>query len=158
VLTVGVTLLGVAVGCVAATRSERPASIAGMEAEVVRRVNGIRGQQGLAALASDRVLAKTARAYSCRMADERFLGHQAPDGSTLRDRVRAAGKSFRAIGENLAMNVNASKPVATAVQGWMRSQGHRDNIVNSEYTQTGVGICRRETRYYFTQLFLRPPS
>lgn len=90
------------------------------------------------------------------MAAERFLGHEGPDGSTLGDRVRATGKPFRVIGENLAMNVNAADPVAAAVQGWMKSETHRDNILRREFTETGVGICRREARYYFTQLFLRP--
>ncbi len=129
-----------------------------MEDEIVRRVNEIRRRHGLTILVSDRALAKTARAYSCRMAEEQFLGHQAPDGSTLGDRVRAAGKPVRAIAENLAMNVNAVQPAATAVHGWMKSQAHRDNILKAEYSETGVGICRHQERYYFTQLFLRPPS
>lgn len=129
-----------------------------MEEDLVRRVNEVRRQHGLAALHTDGALATAARAYSCRMAAERFFGHQPPDGSTLGDRVRAAGKPFRVIGENLAMNVNAAAPVAAAVQGWMKSQTHRDNILRAEFTETGVGICRRDARYYFTQLFLRPPS
>ena len=132
-------------------------SIARMEGGLLRRVNDLRRQHGLAPLRRDRALAAAARAYSCRMAAEGFLGHESPDGSTLGDRVRAAGKPFRVIGENLAMNENAAEPVAAAVRGWMKSETHRDNILRDEFTETGVGICRRDTRYYFTQLFLRPP-
>lgn len=40
----------------------------------------------------------------------------------------------------------------------MKSPSHRDNILSPEYTETGVGVCRRDRTYYFTQLFLRPPS
>ena len=40
----------------------------------------------------------------------------------------------------------------------MTSPTHRDNILSREFTETGVGICRRDAGYYFTQLFLRPPS
>jgi uncharacterized protein YkwD len=56
------------------------------------------------------------------------------------------------------MNVDVADPVAAAVQGWMKSRTHRDNILRREFTETGVGICRRDGSYYFTQLFLRPPS
>jgi uncharacterized protein YkwD len=149
-------LLGVVSGC-AAVAGGAAAPIERMESEVVRRVNAVRAEHKLAALRTDLALAREARVYSCRMAAERFLGHEAPDGSTLSDRIRAAGKPYRVIGENVAMNVNAGHPVATVVDGWMNSAGHRDNILRPEFTETGVGICRRDARYYFTQLFLRPP-
>ena len=156
-LAIAVAVLG-AVACGTAASPARPVPVAGLEDEIVRRVNDIRRQHSLAPLATDRTAAQAARAYSCRMASEGFVGHQAPDGSTLADRVRALGKPFRAAGENLAMNANAAEPAAIAVQGWMQSTDHRENILRPEYTQTGVGVCRRDARYYFTQLFLRPPS
>lgn len=128
-----------------------------LQRELVRRVNDVRRQHGLPALEPDPALGKTARDYSCLMADERFLGHESPRGGTLANRVRQSGKPFRVLGENLAMNVNAREPVAAAVEGWMKSPRHRDNILRPEFTETGVGICRRDTAYYFTQIFLRPP-
>jgi uncharacterized protein YkwD len=139
-----------------APASDAAPSIERMEADLVRRVNAARRERALTALKTDRALASAARAYSCRMAAERFLGHEAPDGSTLADRIRATGKPYRLLGENLAMNVNAADPVAAAVTGWMKSESHRENILRAEFTETGVGICRRDTRHYFTQLFLRP--
>jgi uncharacterized protein YkwD len=155
----------VAVGALAAmlwaataAAADEDARIARLEQELLRRVNAERRQRGLPALTRDPALARVARDYSCRMVAERFFSHQPPDGSTLADRVRAAGKPYRAIGENIAMNVNAADPVATAVQGWMKSPGHRENILSPVYTQTGLGICRRNGTYYFTELFLRPPS
>ena len=139
---------------VCATGDAAP-SIERMEADLVRRVNAARREHKLPPLQTDGALAGVARAYSCRMAAERFLGHEAPDGSTLADRVRGTGKAYRLVGENLAMNVNVGDPVAAAVAGWMKSASHRENILRAEFTQAGVGICRRDTRHYFTQLFLR---
>jgi uncharacterized protein YkwD len=134
-----------------------PPKIETLEGEMVRRVNEVRRQHGLPPLKHDPALGKTARDYSCLMADERFLSHESPRGGTLADRARESGKLFRVIGENLAMNVNAREPLAAALRGWMKSRTHRDNILGPEYTETGVGICRRDTAFYFTQIFLRPP-
>jgi uncharacterized protein YkwD len=127
-----------------------------MEHEVLRRVNGLRQEHGLAPLESHRVLAEVARQYSCRMARQKFFGHEAPGGETLADRLHEAGQSFRVVGENLAANVNATDPVAAAVHGWMKSPGHRQNLMRSNFTKTGVGICRARSGYYFTQVFVRP--
>jgi len=38
----------------------------------------------------------------------------------------------------------------------MDSEAHRENILQPRFTETGVGICRGEPGYYFTQVFLRP--
>jgi hypothetical protein len=110
----------VCAACGGAPASDAAPSIERMEADLVRRVNAARRERALTALKTDRALASAARVYSCRMAAERFLGHEAPDGSTLADRIRATGKPYRLLGENLAMNVNAADPVAAAVTGWMK--------------------------------------
>jgi uncharacterized protein YkwD len=159
----------VAVGCLIAaslapttvfpfdTGAKAPPKVETLEQEMVGRVNEVRRQHGLPPLKHDPTLGKTARDYSCLMADERFLGHESPRGGTVADRAREAGKPFRVIGENLAVNVNAREPLAAALGGWMKSRTHRDNILGREYTETGVGICRRDTAFYFTQIFVRPP-
>ncbi len=40
----------------------------------------------------------------------------------------------------------------------MQSPGHRKNILHPDFTQTGVGVCRDGSTYYFTQVFLRPAA
>ena len=127
-----------------------------MEARVLDRVNKARTDKGLAKLRADARLSDVAREYSCRMARDDVFGHTSPTGGTLRDRVRAAGYTYAAAGENLAKTVNARYPIERAVQGWLKSEGHRNNIMSPEFTVTGVGVCHRETTYYFTQIFLRP--
>ena len=78
------------------------------------------------------------------------------DGTTVSDRLRAAGKTFIAIGENLASSTATREPVEAAMDGWMKSPGHRENILRPDFTDTGVGVCHDGATYYFTQLFLRP--
>lgn len=42
----------------------------------------------------------------------------------------------------------------TIVAGWMNSTGHRENILNANYTDLGVGVYEYGNYYYATQVFL----
>jgi uncharacterized protein YkwD len=89
------------------------------------------------------------------MAEKKFFSHTGADGSTLADRVRAGGISYWVVGENLYTSTNIPRPVPSAIEGWMNSPGHRENILRSVYAETGVGVWRIGNTYYITQLFLR---
>lgn len=126
------------------------------ETDVVRRVYAIRAEHMRPPLRVDLDLARIAREYSCALLARGALSHTGVDGTTVSDRIRAAGKTFIAVGENLASSTDTREPVAAAMKGWMRSVGHRENILRPDFTDTGVGICHDGTTYYFTQVFLRP--
>jgi len=132
------------------------ASVARLEGEVVERVNRIRTQRGLPPLQIDPELAALARAHSCRMARQGFFAHTSPSDGTVADRVREAGLEFRAVAENLARNANVPDPAAVAVEGWLQSEEHRDNLLRPTFTRTGVGACAGDPGHYFTQIFLEP--
>jgi uncharacterized protein YkwD len=79
------------------------------------------------------------------MVRRQFFDHVSPGGSTLLGRVRSAGyrtgRSGWMVGENLAWG---SGPLATpraAVRAWMRSSGHRHNVLNPRFTEVGIGIA-----------------
>lgn len=126
-----------------------------MESQVREQINQIRQQQGLTPLRQNDQLAEVARNYSRRMAEEDFFAHVSPKGDTLSDRVEAAGVFYFMIGENLFTSTNIADPVPASVKGWMNSPGHRENILRSEFRETGIGVWRQGNTYYFTQLFLR---
>ncbi len=130
-------------------------AIARDEAEVRQRINEIRQERGLNQLRDNGRLAQVARNYSQKMARKNFFSHTSPDGDTPAQRVRSAGIFYLVMGENLFKSTNVPKPVPLAVEGWMDSPGHRENILHPEYTQTGVGIWREGNTYYITQLFMR---
>ena len=153
-----VALILAAVGLGTPTPS-RPApadTIEVMERNVADRVNEIRAGQGRGRLTRDRILDREARRHACWLSGRGTLSHEGPSGETVADRVRAGGKPFRTVAENLARSVNVPDPVAAAIDGWMRSPGHRENILREDVTETGVGICRVATAYYVAQVFLRP--
>lgn len=134
------------------------AAIAELETTIQQRINEIRQDQGLRPLQNNARLAQVARNYSRLMAEQNFFSHTGPDGRHVGQRVQAAGIVYWIVGENLFKSVNVSNPAPTAVTGWMESPGHRENILNAKYSETGVGVWRQGNSYYVTQLFLRPPS
>ncbi len=131
-------------------------SIESMEQDVARHVNELRRAHDRLPLGIDRTLSRVAREYACALARRGTLSHEGPSRQSVGDRVKAAGKPFRMVGENLAWNQNAQNPASSAVNGWMQSPGHRENILQAGFSETGIGICRRGSAYYFTQVFLRP--
>lgn len=126
-----------------------------LETRILERINELRHAHGRPALQVDPQLRTIARDYSRAMAQHDFFSHVDPAGQDVGDRVREAGLCYRAVGENLAKNVNMPDPVAAAVSGWMESPGHRDNLLDAEFRQTGIGVWRQGRRYYFTQIFFR---
>ncbi|MBD2775220.1 CAP domain-containing protein [Iningainema tapete] len=126
-----------------------------IEAAVRQRINQVRQQNGLTTLQNNEKLARVARNYSRQMAEKNFFSHTGADGSTLPQRVRAGGISYWVVGENLFTSTNIPQPVPAAVEGWMKSKGHRENILRPGWKETGVGVWRTGNTYYITQLFLR---
>lgn len=126
-----------------------------MEAQIRQRINEIRQQQGLSELQVNEKLAVVARRYSQQMAEEDFFSHTSPGGSTLVKRVQSAGIIYSMVGENLFKSTNIPQPVGAAVEGWMDSPGHRENILRPQYRETGIGVWQDGNTYYVTQLFLR---
>lgn len=131
------------------------AKTAQMEAAVRQGVNQVRQKNGLQPLQNNEKLAQVARKYSRLMAEKKFFSHTAPDGSTMIERVHGAGITYWMVGENLFKCQNVPQPVPASIEGWMKSPGHRANILRPVFTETGVGVWQVDNSYYITQLFLR---
>jgi uncharacterized protein YkwD len=128
-----------------------------MESAVWERINAVRRSRKLAPLKVNERLVRVAREYSRQMATRRFFRHEGADGTRPADRARAGGVPYEMLGENLFMSENVREPVPAAVKGWMESDGHRENILRPEFTETGIGVWCEGDACYFTQEFLRPP-
>ena len=72
----------------------------------------------------------------------------------------SVGYSYIALGENLALGSYAGD--AGVLNAWMGSPGHRENILDTHYTQIGVavreGVFRGATTWIAVQVFGRPSS
>ena len=119
-------------------------------------INVERQRRGLRPLVLDGALTRIARYHSENMAREGVLNHVDRDGLDLRGRAEVLGlRGWKALGENIAYNQGYSDPTAFAVERWMVSEKHRENILNDEFTHAGIGIARAsDGRVFFTQVFM----
>ncbi|MBD0263697.1 MAG: CAP domain-containing protein [Tolypothrix sp. Co-bin9] len=131
------------------------ANNAKIEAAIRQGINEVRQENKLKPMQNNEKLAQVARNYSRQMAEQNFFSHTGADGSTLEKRVRAGGIYYWVVGENLFKSKNISQPVSPAIDGWMKSPGHRENILRPFFSETGVGVWKVGNTYYITQLFLR---
>lgn len=127
-----------------------------LEKQAFDLLNSQRAAKSLPALAWNDDVARIARLHSENMAKYKFFSHTGLDGSMVNDRADLCGVSkWRAIGENIAFNRGYAKPAEFAVDRWMRSTAHRENILNDRWTESGVGVALAEDgSIYFTQVFL----
>lgn len=129
-------------------------------AGVVKWTSAHRAQNGLPPLKVNLKLNSSARAKVDDMFSGQYFAHEAPNGETVEDLANAAGYSFIAIGENLALGNYEDDE--TLVQAWMDSPGHRANILNDDYKEIGVSVKRGQfegrTTWLAVQHFGRPFS
>jgi uncharacterized protein YkwD len=106
--------------------------------EILRLVNLERERAGLLPLIRKQTLEDQATQYACEMIYYGFVEHVNPfTGTSVTDRAEEFGYDWLALGENLA----AGQPTpARAMADWMASEGHRDNILNPQFTELGVGV------------------
>jgi len=132
-------------------------AVTGDERRAFELINAERQRRGLRPLVMDGSLTRLARYHSENMARGGFLSHTDRQGLDLRGRADALGlHNWKAIAENIAYNQGYNDPTAFAVERWMVSEKHRENVLNDEYTHAGVGIVRAsDGTYYFTQVFMR---
>lgn len=127
-----------------------------LEREVFGLINQQRVQLGLAVLEWNEDIANMARAHSESMANFKFFSHSDLNGLMVNDRADASGiRRWRAIGENIAYNHGYENPAASAVERWMQSPSHRENLLNNRWKESGIGIAvTKDGTYYFTEVFL----
>jgi len=105
--------------------------------EVVQLVNEKRASNGLPALSMNQTLVSAALAKGTDMINRDYWAHVAPDGTQPWVFFTNANYSYRFAGENLARDF--SNPVS-AVDAWMASPTHKDNILSDKYKETGVAV------------------
>ena len=134
-----------------------PGDLDDLAGDVMERVNRLRVKRGLVALEPDDRLASVARMHSEDMARRGYLDHVDPEGRTPADRVESAGIRYTVVGENVVRTQGADDFAEASVRSWLESDGHRANMLNEEYTRTGVGVALDGTgTVYVTQLYLEP--
>ncbi len=127
-----------------------------LEREAFELINQQRAKLNLKSLTWSDEVAKIARTHSENMANFNFFSHSDLNGLRVDDRADIFGvRKWRAIGENIAYNRGYENPAEFAVERWMKSVSHRENLLNSRWKESGIGIAvTKNGTYYFTEVFL----
>ena len=128
--------------------------------EMLAQVNAARKRAGLKPLRLSSVLAKAAQRHAEDMLSRGYFAHRSPSGTTVRERSKAAGYDWRAVGENIAFGQTSVNEVVTT---WLESPGHRKNILSPNFSELGLGLAMgrgQDGKYqvYWVQNFGTPQS
>jgi len=133
------TIALVCVGLAAIAHAEQRSETAAAEQELFRYTNQARAQAGAPPLEWNQWLAQAAREHAQSMVARGELSHQVPGEPALRERLIATGLRFDASAENIAFGDTPSE----IHQSWMKSPGHRTNLLNPRYNAIGIVVMRR---------------
>lgn len=134
---------------IAATPAKPPSA---MEKSIHNQINQYRQARKLPPLTLDARISAQAKIHSQNMANGKVpFSH---NGFEQRVSVIHRQIPYRAASENVAFNQGYPNPAKQAVDGWIKSDGHRVNI-EGQYNLTGIGVVKNaKNEYYFTQLFI----
>jgi uncharacterized protein YkwD len=127
-------------------------------------INDARSSKGVPVLAIDTNLNALARAHSKDMADRHYFSHAtpAPGSQTPMAQYMASLKrppSFAMMGQNIYYRSVTDLPKSTQTQAnnaFLKSPGHRANMLGVNFTKVGVGFFRNAAgEYWVTEIFLR---
>lgn len=120
---------------------------------VIRSTNQERTRVGLAGLVENDRLVLIAQAMAEDLAKGNRLSHTDSKGRGLAARVDAGSYPWASIGENVAYGYSTPEAV---VQGWIKSPGHYQNLVNRDFSEIGVGVAvAGNGKVYWAQVFGR---
>lgn len=143
---------GISASCSITVKTKKPETDTDTSSyidEVIRLVNSERAKNGLLPLAKRNDL--------CPLADIRAkeivqnFSHTRPDGSECFSIVQDKNIPYTALGENIAYGYMSPEDV---MSGWMKSQGHRANILSEDFNGIGVGLYKSGGIYYWVQIFI----
>ena len=160
-------------------RGRPPVSVSELERRIHVLINKERRKHGLSLLEWKETLTGIARKHSRDMATRNYFAHNSPEGHDFSHRYKQegytcgvrVGRSIYLGAENIALNNlydsvttvngvayydwNSQKKLAeTTVQGWMKSPGHRKNILTPYFKSEGIGVViAPDDKVYITQNF-----
>lgn len=156
--------LGLALGLALAVVTGPAVANQALERQVLELINQQRAQGGCDPLVMQRQLSAAAQSHANAMAMKNFFGHASKNGTKFSSRIKAQGYRGRKYAENIAAGYASAEKVVSI---WMNSSGHRVNIMNCAFTETGIALAYQEDdaplagsdypmRYYWVQDFARP--
>lgn len=118
--------------------------------QVLAIVNAERAEAGCDSVRLDAKLSTASVNHSTDMARRDYFSHYTPEGKSPWQRAREAGYDAPR-SENIA---TGQETAAAVMESWMRSLGHRNNILDCTAKAMGIGLARNsDGTTYWTQMF-----
>ncbi len=133
-LAVAAVVLSVVPPSLAESRS------AGLERSVVREINSVRREHGVAPLRLSVTLSAAARQHTREMGSVGYFAHESVDRSAFSKRLERWYPSRGCdwwVGENLLYQSPDVSP-SEVVRMWMESPGHRSNLLSPSWREVGI--------------------
>lgn len=109
--------------------------------EIIQLINLERAKKGLAAVTINEKLSQAAVEKGKSMLTQNYWAHVAPDGTEPWQFISESGYAYQSAGENLARDFNNEKSL---LNGWLNSPTHKANILNGNFSETGVAVLDGE--------------
>jgi uncharacterized protein YkwD len=138
----GAPAASAACGTVSAVPGE--AAKAALASSTVCLVNAERTERGLRPLKLSGRLSRAATGHAGDMVRRNYFSHDSLSGASFVDRIRRTGylggPRAWVVGENLAWGSGTLSSPAAIVRAWMKSPGHRANILQRRFREIGIGL------------------
>jgi len=137
---IGLSIIALFVVIGSPTVTKAASSIIDQEQVIVDYTNQIRGQAGLPDLEIDSRLMVSAFNKASDMAEKGYFSHANPEGLRMAYWINDTGYYYSLAGENLAKGFTS---IDRLMQAWLDSPSHYRNLVETEFTNIGIGISVR---------------
>lgn len=118
---------------------------------VLELINNKRKENGMSELKFDSRLMKLAKLKANDMIEENYISHNSDKYGNIFNMLKVNSIEYKLAGENIARNANETR----AVEAWMNSTTHKENILEQRYEYTGISVVKdKEYGYIFVQIFM----
>ncbi|XQY93384.1 CAP domain-containing protein [Metabacillus sp. HB246100] len=120
----------------------------GAEQQIFSITNYYRKRHGLPVVKWHEDVSDVAFLHSEDMKVNEYFSHVSDKEGNLMDRLARAEINYQMAGENIAAQYVDG---IAASEGWLNSQGHREALLNEDFSHLGVGV----DELYYTQNFIK---
>jgi uncharacterized protein YkwD len=132
--------------CAGADRDPSTMTVKQVRATTTCLINVERRERGRSALRHNPGLALAGQRHARDMVSRRYFAHVSRAGTEFSQRIRRTGylrgASRAVLGENLAWGGGRLATPRQIVRSWMRSPGHRANMLQRRFSEVGIGVVR----------------
>ena len=119
------------------------------ERTIFELVNKERIKNNIAPLTFNNKLTQSAINKVKDLVENNYFDHSSEDGKTFSSWIKESGYEYSFIGENLAKDFYNNESI---IKAWLKSPGHKENILNRDFTETGIAVYDNVV----VQIFGRP--